>query len=65
MERMPQKRKRACACQQVTELELNCYQQSQIADGQGKASFLTQFANGSVDWLFVRQNRSDMKPSFT
>jgi hypothetical protein len=35
-------------------------QQRQIIDGQGKAGFLKQLANGNVDWLFFRQNRTDM-----
>jgi hypothetical protein len=40
-------------------------QQRQIVHGQGKACFLKQLANGIVEWLFVRQNRIGMKPSFT
>jgi hypothetical protein len=40
-------------------------QQRQFGDGQGKASFLKQLANGIVDWLFVRQIRTGKKPSFT
>jgi hypothetical protein len=39
-------------------------QQRQIIDGQGNASFLKQLANGSVDWIFIRQNHTGKKPTF-
>jgi hypothetical protein len=39
-------------------------QQREIVDGEGKATFLKQLANGFVDMLFVMQNRNGREPSF-
>jgi hypothetical protein len=41
-------------------------QQRKVVDGQGKANFFKQFANGRlVERLFAKQNRTGKKPSFT
>jgi hypothetical protein len=40
-------------------------QRRQIVNGQGKASFFKQLVNGRADMLFVRQNRTGKKLSFT
>jgi hypothetical protein len=38
--------------------------QGGIIDGQCTASFFKQLANGSVEWLFIRQNQTGKKRSF-